>query len=185
MGYTHYWTFGPFIGEKEYKAALTDCRKIIRNSPVPVANWDGKGKPTLRNGFNFNGVGEDHHENFSMSIEPDREDFQFCKTARKPYDVVVVACLCAMQDRLGRKAFEVTSDGDAHEWEEGRALASKVLGREVKIPQGVIDQLGMYGWAARMYREKHPEYNYTPLDISHPNHKNETVPEYAKKKESA
>jgi hypothetical protein len=139
MGYTHYWSWGAFIDEKNYKAAMSDCRKIIRNSPVPLASWNCKGKPILRNGFNFNGVGEEGHENFSMAVEPDRDAWGFCKTASKPYDVVVVACLCAMQDRLGRKAFEVTSDGDAHEWEDGKALAEKVLKRKLKIPQGVVD----------------------------------------------
>jgi len=182
MGYTHYWTFGAFIEEKGYKTALAECRKIIRSSPVPVASWDGKGKPILRNGFNFNGVGDDQHENFSMSVEPERgpDAWPFCKTERKPYDVVVVACLCILEDRLGRKAFNAESGGDLHEWEEGKALAEKVLNRKIKIPQGVIDQVRMYGWAARMYRKEHPEYEYTPLDISHPNHKDENIPEYAK-----
>ena len=182
MGYTHYWSFGPFIDEKNYKAALADCRKIIRNSPVPVASWNGEGKPILRNGFNFNGAGDDSHENFTMGSIPDRDprSWPFCKTERKPYDVVVVACLCAIEDRIGQKAFNAESDGDPHEWEDGRNLAQLVLGRPIRIPQSVIDQVRSYGWYARKYRKEHPEYTYTPLDISHPNWRNETVPEYAK-----
>jgi hypothetical protein len=178
MGYTHYWTWDAFVDEKNHKAALQDCRKIIRNSPIPLGNWSGEGKPTLRNGFSINGLGDEGHESFIMKTEPDRADW-FCKTARKPYDIVVVACLCAMEDRLG-KAFRARSDGDPHEWEAGRELASKVLKRDIKLPQDVIDQVTKYGWWARKYRKEHPEYEYTPLDISHPDHKNETIPEYAK-----
>jgi hypothetical protein len=185
MGYTHYWGWGAFINEEDYKNALKDCRKIIRECGIPLASPDGKGKPIMRNGFGFNGVGDDGCEDLWMKAEPDRdpEAWRFCKTNRHEYDIVVVACLCAMQDRLGRKAFEVTSDGDPHEWEEGRALARKILNRSlIRIPQGVVDQLGMYGWAARLYRKEHPEYRYTSIDKTHPNWREENIPEYAKAK---
>ena len=174
MGYTHYWTFGDSVNEKAYALALKECRKLIKASPIPLFNWDNEGKPTLRNGFNFNGG----CENLRMEVEPNRSDW-FCKTAELPYDIVVVACLCVLEDRLGSE-FRAHSDGDPHEWESGKDFAAKVLKRDIKIPQDVIDQVGMYGWAARMYRKEHPEYDYTPLDMSHPNHKNETVPAYAK-----
>lgn len=54
------------------------------------------------------------------------------------------------------------------------------LGRALRIPQGVIDQPGMYEWAARMYRKEHPEYDYTPLGETHPNWQEERVSDYAK-----
>jgi len=178
MGYTHYWTFGPFIEEKAYKTALTECRKIIKASPVPLGNWEGKGNPNLQNGFNCNGVGNDGHETFRMGKEPIRDEW-FCKTAQKPYDVVVTACLCVMHDHLG-SACEVTSDGDPHEWEAGMNLASKVLGRTIRIPYNVINQTRMYGWAAEAYRKEHPEYDYTPLDETHPNRHSERKPNWVK-----
>ena len=185
MGYTHYWRLGPFIEEKSYKKALTECRKIIKASPVPLGNAYGDGKPKLNNGVWINGVGEDGHETFALGSIPIRESggsdpgFNFCKTARKPYDLIVVACLLVLHDRLG-ESVGVSSDGEPHEWEAGREFASKVLKREIKIPQHIVDQTGMYGWAARNYREKHPEYEYTPLDKSHPNHHKENIPDYAK-----
>jgi hypothetical protein len=180
MGHTHYWGWGAFVNEQDYKNALKDCRKIIRNSPVPLAGGDGTGKPKLRNGFQFNGAGDEMSEDLRMPLEPDRDAWPFCKTNQREYDSVVVACLIAMQDRLGRNAFELTSDGDAHEWEDGKRLAEIVLKRELKIPQGVIDNLRHYGWYARVYRTQHPEYEYTSLDVTHPDRHNERVPEYAK-----
>lgn len=176
MGYTHYWSFGAFIEEKAYRTALTECRKIIKASPVALGNWAGKGKPKLNGGISINGCGDDMCETFALPKIPNGD---WCKTERRPYDVVVAACLCILQERLGESA-QVRSDGSPDEWEDGKAFASKILGREIKIPQQVIDQTNMYGWAARMYREKHPEYDYTVLDISHPNHADEDVPDYAK-----
>lgn len=148
MGYTHYWRFGAFIGEKEYKKALQEIRKLVKASPIPLANGMGDEgtKPEVGATVSFNGVGEDAHETFLLrkdpilvATKPDRypseefSRFNFCKTAQKPYDVVVVACLCVLQERLG-KSIEVSSDGDAEEWEDGRVLAEKVLGRSVKTP---------------------------------------------------
>jgi len=185
MGYTHYWTFNKGLTAHKYKKALTACRKIIRSSPVLLGNGYGEGKPKLTNGIMINGVGDDSHETFGLPVTPQFDSqgqcSEFCKTAQKPYDVVVVACLCVLKHHLGHH-IEVSSDGDPHEWEDGRSLASKVLGREVKIPQTVLDQCCMYGWAAKMYRAEHPEYLYTPLDITHPGHKTENVPNYAKVK---
>lgn len=166
MGYTHYWEFTNTEDNKQYQTALIECRRIIRDSPVLLAGWDGTGKPELRNGFNFNGAGDDAGETFAMGKVPNGGDW-YCKTNRAPYDVIVVACLCVLQDRLGSQ-ISVGSDGDPDEWEDGRSFAQDTLNRNVSIPQDVIDQTGMKAKYVRVYREKHPEYKYTPLSKSHP-----------------
>jgi hypothetical protein len=164
MGYTHYWDFNAYITEKGYKKALRECRKVIRNSPVPLANWSGEGNPLLRNGFNFNGVGDDCHENLRMGKEPILDEW-FCKTERKSYDVVVVACLCILQDCLG-EGINVSSDGDPHEWEEGKALACEITGRDVRIPGAVRRCEGMQESYREEYAEEHPEYGeFHPLEL--------------------
>jgi len=163
MGYTHYWTFGAFIEEKAYKTALTECRKIIKASPVPLGNAFGEGKPKLNNGVWFNGVAEGAHETFALDREPIRESgsentgFNFCKTARKPYDVVVTACLCVLQEHLG-KHVNVSSDGEPGEWEQGRALATKVLGRDFAIPPVIMRLESFVEGYREKYFEDHPEY---------------------------
>ena len=138
MGYTHYWKFGSDIDQKKYARALTKCRKIIKNSPVKLGNCEGKNNPVLTNGFCINGFGDEAHETFGMGKEPDRGLYggDFCKTACKPYDVIVVACLCVLGQDLG-KQISVSSDGDLQDWVEGQALASKVLGKPVTIPKAV------------------------------------------------
>ncbi len=119
--------------------ALEDIRQIVEKSPVPLAGGDGNGKPQFEEGLVlFNGVNDDGHETFAFPTASDHrrdEDdiFSFCKTAYKPYDVVVVACLAAAKDRLGDN-IKVSSDGDRPDWDEGVALASEALGREIANP---------------------------------------------------
>jgi len=112
---------------------LIDCRKIVKASPVPLGDAYGEGNPKLVNGVWFNGVGENAHETFALGKTPIREHcnpacrgFNFCKTANKPYDLIVVACLCVLQHHLGKQV-EVSSDGNEVDWKAGTAFANKVL----------------------------------------------------------
>jgi hypothetical protein len=55
----------------------------------------------------FNGVGDDSHETFHLTKAS--QDFEFCKTAMKPYDDVVVA---VMREAMKLNPnFKPTSDG--------------------------------------------------------------------------
>lgn len=72
----------------------------------------------------FNGVGDEAHE--TLAISRTTEDFDFCKTARKPYDLAVTASLIAFQRMFieGDKVLiDLTSDGeDEGGWNEGIKL---------------------------------------------------------------
>lgn len=158
MGYTHYWRSTAFIPTDEQIAkAMQDLRIIVDACaqgvppvPVPVspqqrpflASWDGEPgtKPEIDvRAVSFNGVGAEAHETFLVRFQADNtldNNCINCKTERKPYDIVVVACLCALADRLG-PAIKITSDGDRSEWNEGRKLAERLLGRFIKSPDGV------------------------------------------------
>ena len=68
-----------------------------------------------------------------MDMEQDSEDesapkfshgaFSFCKTARKEYDIIVVAILCAIEQIYGNELVKISSDGDMKtDWAAGRAL---------------------------------------------------------------
>jgi len=69
----------------------------------------------------FNGKDDEGHETFMLT--PDPSDFNFCKTAQKPYDLVVVAILCLLAHRTDTG---VSSDGDRSDWAEGLKLAQRV-----------------------------------------------------------
>ena len=103
---------------------------------------DGTGdrgtKPVTTGGITFNGFVDDAHETFSLPAKANQmSDFEFCKTAQKPYDVVVVASLARLSEVAG---ITVSSDGSAEDWEHGVKLASKVLGRPVANPLKPIDK---------------------------------------------
>lgn len=53
--------------------------------------------------------------------------FGCCKTAFKPYDLAVQACLVVAAHHLGR-ALVVSSDGSSADWEDARLLCEEVLG---------------------------------------------------------
>lgn len=140
MGYTHYFYTPTEIDPLAFDVFANDVLKLTEAAGVPLAGWDGTGDPEITaKTVGLNGVGEDDsHETFrvSQTWEPsypgdkpadDGLNFHFCKTARKPYDVVVVASLIALKHRLG-EAVQISSDGDDADWDEGRALAQSTLG---------------------------------------------------------
>lgn len=128
MGYTHYWTMneGKKVSRKQLKEAIGVMAQIVSSKSRILAGWDGTGKPIAEDGsINFNGIGDYNRcENFLIDTKWNG-DFQFCKTARRPYDVVVVACLAVLNHFV--KNVVVTSDGDTDEWKEGIALAKKFV----------------------------------------------------------
>lgn len=157
MGYTHYWqqkrdfTPGEMLqigeGVKAIIAAAVGktqdfmyCRDP--DHPLVICGGDGKGEPKIdETTVWFNGQGPDlDHETFVFnatrelpypSAGADRLGSAFCKTARKPYDVVVTAVLTFLHADWG---FDVSSDGDVPEWEAGVKLAEEAIGRQFANP---------------------------------------------------
>lgn len=52
--------------------------------------------------------------------------FQFCKTARKPYDTAVTACLLLAKHHFG-SAIEITSDGGPEGFNRAFLVLSRVF----------------------------------------------------------
>lgn len=123
MGYTHYWReVGSFSTNFVINASrIIDHKRHI----LDVTDIDSFC-------VSFNGRGDDAHETFIFASNS--PGFAFCKTAAKPYDVVVTAVLalavhCGI---LSRKA--LTSDGAPADWDDGVHLARKVTGYEIANP---------------------------------------------------
>lgn len=113
-----------------------------RTLPVVICGGLGEGKPEVdAERIWLNGQGPDYdHETFLITAKrelpydganPDILGWSFCKTARKPYDVLVVATLAYLAQNWG---FEIGSDGGPDDWVEGLKLASDVLGEDVPCP---------------------------------------------------
>lgn len=146
MGYTHYWQKLQALDRVEFAAFSNDARSLAYACEIPIAyEYDQAEHPPIftDSEIRFNGVADNGCETFSVTA--DQEDFDFCKTAREPYDVLVCAVLIAFKHRFG-ELVEVSSDGswDGYtytverpfggnqtyrqtEWEDGRHLYRRVF----------------------------------------------------------
>ena len=134
MGYTHYWSHSK-VDQKNFDALAKDVKAILKKTKVEVRfEYDDSSPPKVDDeSIQFNGVGNEGHETFILT--PKAVEFEFCKTARKPYDEVVTACLLAAADHI--PDISIRSDGIWAEWEDGRALYEKVTKRKAKRPPEV------------------------------------------------
>lgn len=140
MGYTHYWSFRDVAhGDKlkvlkAYNKAIAECTKIAKAYNASAESWNrlsgftAHAEPGLYQGLAINGKQDLAHEEFTLRerYELNRK-FNFCKTAGKPYDVVVTACLIVLKYRL-KEYIGISSDGETDDWAEGLELAKQTLG---------------------------------------------------------
>ena len=126
MGYTHY-----FEGLTATAEVIADAQKIIDASPVTVCGPGGQGLPQLdaADGLWLNGfeaADEDYETFFLRGInEPEHPELgAFCKTAHRPYDVVVTAILISAALHAGST---VRSDGRWDNWGAGVALFERAV----------------------------------------------------------
>jgi len=160
MGYTHYWTYNPNkidnTEELRKKFLQAVCwidrahKEIKKNKkfihagqaggfydeqPCIIRGGLGEGKPMINESqIWFNGdakTGMDH-ETFGIRWCGNEREHDFCKTARKPYDLLVCVSLLAMQQAFkGTEAFTFSSDGDNAEWEEAKDLFIRITGLSI------------------------------------------------------
>ena len=146
MGYTHYYRIPVKMEEAKFSEFVADAEKIIKQAEkngIKLADGFGeeKGKYILTDDLvSFNGLGSDSHE--TCYIERAEKDpridenglvFKFCKTARKPYDDVVVAVLATLKHHFPK--VKLSSDGrsDKINFKIGEKLVEQALGKEYKF----------------------------------------------------
>lgn len=146
MGYTHYWRQRKSITDEQWNAIVRDFVKLYGALPphTDTAGAYHSDQPLMveRNitddRISFNGTGPEGtdlgHEDFWLEKQPG--EFSFCKTARKPYDLLVCATLIVV-DAMAPGALEITSDGEPAEWMPALDFVTSVLGNGHTIPAGV------------------------------------------------
>jgi hypothetical protein len=170
VGYTHYWTQNRNFTQDEWQAVRDDIGAIVNYAQhdcgIPLADCEGSPKtsPLLDSDvIMFNGLGDDAHESFIIRrviptaprYNGDKHpEWDFCKTARKPYDDVVTACLCYLgsvtrrneprtgDPIIGSEVFSTTSDGGGSDFLIGLDLARKALPRvanQLDIPMPIME----------------------------------------------
>jgi len=139
-GYTHYYTWKKPPDDDGIKACVADMNKVIEArksilvSPDLPESTPGSLKLSSTN-VDFNGIGDNAHEPFVFPyVFPEHAPFNFCKTAWKPYDEVVTACLIVARDHFPPSVLEISSDGEWPDWRRGAILYSSVFGRPARNP---------------------------------------------------
>ena len=138
MGYTHYWERPRNFTPAEFSEVCAAASKILETTSCPVFGHNGKGPPEITSGrvaLNGDATRDLEHETFEITRS--KPDYEFCKTARKPYNVVVTALLTYLSNAWD---FRVDSDGDPSDWDAGVALAEQALGRRFYNPM-VLESL--------------------------------------------
>ena len=147
MGYTHYWSFKkPNRGQSKrtellYQKALIECVLIAKRYQEQATGLDRLSGYSVftklgdYGGFKINGKGTNSHEDFTLREHyiQNRDHYTFCKTAMKPYDTVVVACLALLKHRLG-DLITVSSDGNSADWTRGLEFVNNTLNLKIKNP---------------------------------------------------
>ena len=122
MGYTHYWNFIEEPSREKFIEFAEGVKQIVataQEAGIDIADEEYGDDKIV-----FNGVGVDAHETFFVSA--DGVDFNFCKTAQKPYDIAVTASLIHARKVFGDN-IKISSDGDWSDWEGGQLLYESVF----------------------------------------------------------
>jgi len=164
MGYTHYWTPKEF-NQKQWNKFLNTVVKLKDNLPKHTDTAGGytEDQPLLIGGNEpnekaifddkmiwFNGQtpkklrdeGWDlGHETFLIENinVGGKNEWNFCKTARKPYDLLVCSCLITAGKIL---KFDISTDGTLKDWKPAFDYYSKVIGikRVVRNKRKFLDK---------------------------------------------
>lgn len=108
MGYTHYWkTVDTPATRQGYLMACPTIAKIVkRYIDILQYECDNAGLPIVNEKMiRFNGIEDEGHETFLFQLGGN----DFCKTARKAYDIAVCECLLVLKAFI--PAMELNSDG--------------------------------------------------------------------------
>lgn len=148
MGYSHYWYRPPSIPRKQFDRFTTFASAILAALPEVAPDGGGTEKPLVlvpnapdthivqRDVVAFEGGAGLGYETFVVDRVVPRSTyrppsagglaFECCKTARRPYDLAVVAMICALLDAV--PAARAESDGSVHDRAGGIRLFEYATG---------------------------------------------------------
>lgn len=152
MGYTHYWMFDPNKVQdtetlrKKFKRASSYVKNFVRfmnenkSDVYKICGGNGTGKPIINESeiwLNGDAAQQLDHETFSLHwYRPNERGAMrdFCKTARKPYDLIVCFSLLIFAE-IFPEAFEFSSDGGMRdrEWERAVEIYEAFTGFKAKV----------------------------------------------------
>jgi len=130
MGYTHYWELKRKLSDEKWNEIVSDCKTLSELLPKHSTSSGGlfKDEPLQLDDnsyfgkfIQFNGIENLGHEDFFFTNTPTAG---FCKTNRKPYDLMVQICILTFVHHLGDDLIKTSSDGESDDWEESRKIVT-------------------------------------------------------------
>jgi hypothetical protein len=125
MGFTHYWAIIGELDREKFKAYSEKVKQIVENTNVVLSGedpWEMEPLVTEKiitiNGFAYNSC-----EPFT--IKPNHAGMFSCKTRKKHYDKVVVACLFLLREMFPERIV-LGTDGNHNDLTAGLDLAATV-----------------------------------------------------------
>lgn len=128
MGYSHH--FSGSLTPLQFREWATRCKvlyKKIAKMGIPIGSGDGEGDlPEFsENAVWFNGIGADSHESFFLEANEALAFREFCKTNKKPYDLMVCLALIAMK-QTAPKQISIDPAGEDSDWAEAIEIYQKI-----------------------------------------------------------
>lgn len=166
MGYTHYYELKKEISQKKWDAFVKDVKTLRKHLPKHSHSSGGyfSDEPLFLNGciqhkravfddekilfnggdfsaskrkkINGNGYYETEglsHETFYLSRKGGQE---FCKTARKPYDLMVQSVILLAKHHF-KDDFSFSSDGELEDWQVAFRFVTKCFPHIKNIPNNL------------------------------------------------
>lgn len=129
MAYTHYWTdlgMGASLPAEAVHHIHAITEHAYRAGIIQRDHDDPRSPLVTPQQVRFNGVGDGGHQTFRFCTAPE-DTFACCKTARKPYDAVVMRVLLVLG--YYREGLVIRSDGAfTEEWSEALAWFNRAVG---------------------------------------------------------
>ena len=138
MGYTHYWRQYDGFNSDKWDALVKHSLHLQAASPVTLADVEMSDFE-----ISFNGVAPQNHETFTLDRAmpppnltdrlPEKDHFfSFCKTAQKPYDLMVM-CVLLVANALEPDVITYATDGAESDWQPAIDLVNKVCDLDVSF----------------------------------------------------
>lgn len=152
MGYTHYWEYKPDAIKdteklrKRFKRASKLIKKfaefitINKSEVYKICGGLGEGKPIFNESeIWFNGDSAQNLDHETFNIHWYKSGMKFCKTARKPYDLLVCFALLTFAEILP-EAFTFSSDGTVadDEWQIACEFYETFTDKVAKMPNNMV-----------------------------------------------
>jgi len=137
MGYTHHWTITKRPTKKQWDAIMVEVSKLMETKTAfKLIRYESDRATPPRldaEAIRFNGRGENGHETFYLDRDKSRE---FCKTVRKPYDVLVTAVLTIVH-HFAPDCINVGSDGWPDEWQPAIDFLKEISFEKYEVPNTI------------------------------------------------